>query len=124
MKKNSQVSILSMSLTLNRYCKRTGIVLLFVFFVLFCLDGEAYVHCKSIFPDEIMDLHGHILSSPLEIEQHICSEISNEHESFSLVDRHVSYVLFTYKIRNCFPIINYNLLELKERLFTFNRYNS
>lgn len=120
----SHRSTLFMSHKLNRWCKKTGIVLLFVFLVLFCLDGEAYVHCKSIFPDEIMDLHGNILSSLPEIEQPICSEIRNEYKSSYLIDRFLSCVLFTYKARICFPINNYYLVDSKERLFIFNRYNS
>ena len=102
----------------------SDLVLRVIFFVLFCLDGEAYVHCKSIFPDEIMDLHGNILSSLPEIEQPICYEIRNEHESPYLIDRFLSFVLFTYKARICFPINNCYLLDSNARLFSLNRYNS
>lgn len=113
-----------MSQKLNRCCKKTGIVLLFVFLLLFCLDGEAYINCMSILPDEIMDLHGYIHSSPSEIEKPVCSEINNEHETLSFTDRYESYILIAYKVKRCFPINNDYLLDSKEILFTFNRYNS
>ncbi|MGA1840161.1 MAG: hypothetical protein ACMUIU_05995 [bacterium] len=124
MKRNRQGFTPLMSHKLNRYHKRICIILLFVFFVLFCLDGIAYVHCKSIFPDEIMDIHGSILSSILRIEQPVSCETGNEPISFPVTGIYISCILIAYTLKRCFPVNNYHLLDSKERLFTFHRYNS
>ena len=85
-------------------CMRIAIMLLFILFVLFCLDGEAYAHCKHIFPDEVMDLQGHFLSFILEIEKSICSEGRNELILSSFSDRDASLIMIICKEKSCFPI--------------------
>lgn len=104
--------------------RRTGIVLLFILFVLFCLDGMAYVNCKSIFPDEIMDVHGYLLSSLSENELPLYCKARNESINSAVTDIYMSCILYSYKIRVCFSINNQYLSGPKERLFTFHRYKS
>ena len=67
-------------------CIRIAIMLLFILFVLFCLDGEAYANCKHVFPDEVMDLQGHFLS-PLEAEFARIHDVVRIKESLQLPQR-------------------------------------
>ena len=123
-KKIDQKTILSISLKRRWLRKRIAISLLLILFCLFCLDGEAYAHCKSIFPDEIMDLHGHFLSFLSESEKPIFYEGEKEVILSSFTDRYVSWISTICKEKSCFPINCCHLFDLKKRLFIFHHYNS
>lgn len=105
-------------------CMRIAIMLLFILLVLFCLDGEAYAYCKSIFPDEIMDLCGHFRSFLSEIEKPVYLEGKNELILNSFDDRYESLILNICKEKRSLSNNCYYLLDSKKRLFTFHRYNS
>ncbi len=96
-------------------------LLLCILMALFFLDGEAYAHCNSIFPDEIMDLHGHL---PSEMEKPILSENRSEQESQYCIERYTPSPFVVCLAKRCFFINFYHLYDHQKRLFTFQRYNS
>jgi len=111
----------------NKYeyrCNWIILILIFSFLILFSLHGEHYVNCMSIFPDEIMDLNCSAFPSVSTGEQSTASESSRYTRSFPSLGIRIPSVFSDNAGKISLLIEFVAIRDLKDRLFTLQRYNS
>lgn len=103
---------------------RIIIILVFSFLTLFSLHGEHYARCRSVHPDEIMDLQCSALPKISVNDQGLNSKNGKDKQSLPSIEIKISSIFndCTGKISlvNELPAIQ----DLKDRLSTLQRYNS
>jgi len=117
-------SFLSESHKYDHWCNWIILILVFSFLILFSLHGEHYVNCLSIFPDEIMDLQCSAFPSVSADEQGIASENSKYTQSFPSLRISIPSIFSDYTGKISLLIKFVAIQDLKDRLFTLQRYNS
>jgi hypothetical protein len=88
------------------------------------LHGDAYIHCGSFYPDEIMDLQCPILTSRSRIEEDICLESRDNNKFITSFCKQILN-MHSVCIANDSLFIEYsNLTDFEKRLFMLQHYNS
>ena len=100
------------------------IVLLFILIAISYLHGEAYTHCNSIYPDEIMDLQGPIFQSHSRIKEYICLESKDNNKFITSFSIELFYINSFCIANDSLFIKHSHLKDFKKRLFMLQHYNS
>ncbi len=99
--------------------------LICVFVALLYIHGENYALCKSIYPDEILDLPCSIFPFRSEAEKIICSEIRDDRQFISSVEIQISSAYRVYSEKASFHFLELtHVKDLEKRLSILQRYNS
>lgn len=117
-------SFISESHKYDYRCNWIILILVFGFLILFSLHGEHYVNCMSVFPDEIMDLQCSALPSVSADKQGTASENRKYTQSFPLLRIRIPSIFRDYTDKISLLIEFVPIQDLKDKLFTLQRYNS
>lgn len=108
----------------RHFYSRMIILLVCIFISLQYLHGEIYAQCKSIYPDEIIDLTCSIFPFLSEKEQTICSKSRDDKQFISSVEIQVSSTYSGYLAEACFFLECLHPQVFKKGLSILQRYNS
>jgi hypothetical protein len=117
-------SFISESYKYDHWCNWIILILVFSFLILFSLHGEHYVNCMSVFPDEIMDLQCSAFHSVLADEQGTASENRKYKQSFPSLRINIPSIFGDYTDKISLLIEFVPIQDLKDKLFTLQRYKS
>ncbi|MGA1842856.1 MAG: hypothetical protein ACMUIU_19740 [bacterium] len=95
-----------------------------IFITLQYLHGEIYAQCKSIYPDEIIDLPCSVFPFRSEKEQTICYESRDDMQLISSIEIQISFTSSGYLAKSCFFLEYAHLQVFKKGLSILQRYNS
>ena len=103
---------------------RIILVLLCILLALHCIHGYEYARCRSIFPDEIMDMQANVTSCYAKIEEHLPFEERKEEKFLDLSEIPISQIFIAFNLKKALPLKHFNIFKTKMRLFTLQHYNS
>jgi len=110
----------------NYVNNRIIIILVFSFLTLFSLQGAHYVRCRSVHPDEIMDLQCSALPKISINEQgsSFNSKNGKDKQSIPSIEIKISSIFSDCTEKG--PLVNElpSFQDLKDKLSTLQRYNS
>jgi hypothetical protein len=108
----------------EQFYYRMIIFLVCIFITLQYLHGEIYAQCKSIYPDEIIDLPCSVFPFRSEKEQTIYSESRDDKQLIFSIELQISSIYSGYLAKACFFLECAHLQGFKKGLSILQRYNS